>query len=159
MAAPAVSSCTMLHLHSLVLQQHSDTWHSTEIIFYTHIHTLSCTDIYYIYTVTPVEELTNRTTCILPAQSPSGHGTIAVRSRYSLGTLPVHLWYGIVYTQGSVPSDILDASNSVHVLFVLLFESRNRGLAGFGSAIDTIPYKKTIIASSTALYSDAACSI
>ena len=30
--------------------------------------------------------------------------------------------------------------NLVHVRFVLLFESRNRGLAGFGSAIDTIPY-------------------
>ena len=32
------------------------------------------------------------------------------------------------------------ASNLVHVLFVLLFESRNCGLAGFGSGIDTILY-------------------
>ena len=148
---------------------------------------------FVLYTVSPVEKLTNRTTGTLPVRlrygrgtvaggrgtvavrSRYGRGTVAVRSRYGRGTVEVRSrcgrgtvevlsrfgrgaarhsmvavrsWYSrnnsrvVRYTQGSFPPGILDAPRTwyIHVLFVLLFESRNRGLAGFGSAIDTIPY-------------------
>ena len=133
----------------------------------------------HIYTVSPVEKLTNRTTGTLLVRSRYGHGTVAVRSRfgrgavevrsrygrgtvevrsqcvircsvvavrsrYSLGTLPVRSWYSILEVHSTLYSR--RASNLVHVLFVLLFELRNRGLAGFGSAIDTIPLIRNVFA-------------
>ena len=38
-----------------------------------------------VYTVSPVEKLTNRTTGTLPVRSRYGHGTVAVRSRCGRG--------------------------------------------------------------------------
>ena len=47
-----------------------------------------------IYTVSPVEKLTNRTTGTLPVRSRYGRGTAEVRSRYGQGTIEVRSRYG-----------------------------------------------------------------
>ena len=48
----------------------------------------------YVYTVSPIEKLTNRTTGTLPVRSWYGHGTVAVRSWYGRGSVMVRLRCG-----------------------------------------------------------------
>ena len=64
-----------------------------------------------------------------------------VLSRYAPGSLVVPY---AVYSRFVPALYSRRASSLVHVLFVLLFESRNRGLAGFGWAIDTIPLIRNV---------------
>ena len=73
-------------------------------------------------------------------RSRYGRGSVAVRSwysrgvvRYSLGTLPVHSWYGTLKVRSRLLFSPRRSSNLVHAMYILLFASRNRGLAGFGS--------------------------
>ena len=112
-----------------------------------------------MYAVSPIEKLTNRTSGTLPVQSRYGHGTVAVRSRfgrgvrsrygrgtvevrsrcvrYSLGTLPVRSLYGILKVRSRlVFSTRLEPGTRTVRFIVRIVQSR---LAGFGSAIDTIP--------------------
>ena len=73
-------------------------------------------------------------------RSRYSRGSVVVRSwygcgavRYSLGTLPVCSWYGTLKVRSSLLFSPRCSSNLVHALYVLLFASCNRGLAGFGS--------------------------
>ena len=59
--------------------------------------------------------------------SQYGRGAV----RYSLGTLQVRSWYGTLKVHSRLVFS--RALNLVHVLYVLVFASRNRGLAGFRS--------------------------
>ena len=67
---------------------------------------------------------------------------VAVRSRYSLGTLPVRLWYGILKVRSRlVFSTPLEPGTRTVRFIVRIPQSR---LAGFGSAIDTIPLIRNV---------------
>ena len=73
-------------------------------------------------------------------RSRYGRGTVMVRqvlSRYSLGTLPVRSLYGILKVRSRlVFSTRLEPGTRTVSFIVRIAQSR---LAGFGSAIDTIP--------------------
>ena len=81
-------------------------------------------------------------------RSRYGHGTVEVRScgrgavkvlsRYAPSSLVVR------YTQGSFPPCILDAPRTWYTYSS--FYCSNRGLAGFGSAIVTIPLIRNVFA-------------
>ena len=73
------------------------------------------------------------------SRSAAHHSMVAVWSRYSLGTLPVRSWYGIFKFRSRLVFSTLHEPGTCTVLFIVQITC-NRGLAGFGSAIDIIPY-------------------
>ena len=81
-----------------------------------------------------------------------GRGTVEVRSRcvrYSLGTLPVHSWYGILKIRSRlVFSTRLEPGTRTVCFIVRIAQSR---LAGFGSATDTIPLIRNVESSKVPL--------
>ena len=128
---------------------------SVALVFIIIIH-IRTHKILLPHTVSAVEKLTNRTTGTLPVRSRYGHGTVAVRSRcgrgtvevrsrcvrYSLGTLPVRSLYGILKVLSRlVFSTLLEPGTRTVRFIVRITQSR---LAGFGSAIDTIPLIRNV---------------
>ena len=68
-------------------------------------------------------------TCLEPSTCTIQYivcSTVAVRSRYTLGTLPVHSWYGTLKVRSRLLFSPIRASNLVHALYNILFVVRSR---------------------------------